>query len=262
MLSPLRKHLTYANVAATLALVFSMTGGAVAAQHYLISSTRQISPNVLKALKGHKGTKGPRGATGPTGPSGATGATGIGPQGPRGAAGPMGPEGEVGPIGPAGPEGPSGPAGPTEKYEAPTQFNNTLTTKTETSTALFSLSEATARITCGEGSSASITAGTIEVTSPTGSRADTGIVAARPNGALPEETKELVKDVELKSADEVIARLQSSLTSQQETVGSLTGSITTPGHVVFVDAYLEVGPTLTSERRCIVHGTAYEVPRI
>ena len=40
-----RTRLTYANVAATLALVFSMTGGALAAKHYLINSTRQINPS-------------------------------------------------------------------------------------------------------------------------------------------------------------------------------------------------------------------------
>jgi hypothetical protein len=46
----MRRHLTYANVAATLALVFSMSGGALAAKHYLIDSTKQISPKVLKSL--------------------------------------------------------------------------------------------------------------------------------------------------------------------------------------------------------------------
>ena len=51
MFESARKRLTYANVAATLALVFSMTGGALAAKHYLINSTRQINPKVLKKLK-------------------------------------------------------------------------------------------------------------------------------------------------------------------------------------------------------------------
>ncbi len=45
-----RRHLTYANVAATLALVFSMSAGALAASHYLITSTSQIKPNVRRAL--------------------------------------------------------------------------------------------------------------------------------------------------------------------------------------------------------------------
>jgi hypothetical protein len=50
-----QKRITYANVAATLALVFSMSGGALAATHYLINSTKQISPKVLKKLKGPRG---------------------------------------------------------------------------------------------------------------------------------------------------------------------------------------------------------------
>jgi hypothetical protein len=46
----MRRHLTYANVAATLALIFAMSGSALAAKHYLLSSTSQISPKVLKSL--------------------------------------------------------------------------------------------------------------------------------------------------------------------------------------------------------------------
>lgn len=79
---PLQGRLTYANVAATLALVFAMSGGALAARHYLITSTRQINPAVLKKLHGA------RGAVGPTGP--------VGPQGPTGEAGPKGGRGPTG----------------------------------------------------------------------------------------------------------------------------------------------------------------------
>lgn len=46
----MRRHISYANVAATLALVLSMSGGALAASHYLINSTKQINPKVLKTL--------------------------------------------------------------------------------------------------------------------------------------------------------------------------------------------------------------------
>ena len=78
----MRRRFSYANVAATLALVFSMTGGALAANHYLISSTKQIKPSVLKKLTGKKG------ATGATGAAGTPGASGKeGPQGKEGAAG-------------------------------------------------------------------------------------------------------------------------------------------------------------------------------
>jgi hypothetical protein len=43
-------RLSYANVVATLALVRAMSGGAIAATHYLITSTKQISPRGLKKL--------------------------------------------------------------------------------------------------------------------------------------------------------------------------------------------------------------------
>lgn len=46
----MRRHLTYANVTATLALVLAMSGGAFAAKHYLVNSTKQIDPKVLNSL--------------------------------------------------------------------------------------------------------------------------------------------------------------------------------------------------------------------
>jgi hypothetical protein len=76
----MRRRLSYANVVATLALVFAMSGGALAANHYLINSTKQINPKVLKSLKGNAGKAGANGATGAagaTGPAGSTGATGA-----------------------------------------------------------------------------------------------------------------------------------------------------------------------------------------
>jgi hypothetical protein len=79
----MRRHLTYANVAATLALVFAMSGGALAAKHYLVESTTQINPKVLKKLRGHNGKKGASGKTGLTGAAGAPGAPGA--TGPAGA---------------------------------------------------------------------------------------------------------------------------------------------------------------------------------
>jgi hypothetical protein len=76
MFSSLRRRFTYANVAMTLALVFAMSGGAYAAKHYLITSTKQISPKVLKALQGKAGPAGAAGAQGPAGPQGPAGANG------------------------------------------------------------------------------------------------------------------------------------------------------------------------------------------
>lgn len=88
-----KRTLNYANITATLALVFSMSGGALAASHYLINSTKQINPKVLSKLKGNAGANGAPGATGSTGPSG--------PSGPSGATGSQGKEGPPGPAGSA-----------------------------------------------------------------------------------------------------------------------------------------------------------------
>jgi Collagen triple helix repeat (20 copies) len=81
----MRRRLTYANVASTIALVLAMSGGAFAAGHYLINSTKQINPKVLHKLHGA------RGARGVAGPSGAVGPQGIeGREGRRGSSGPPG----------------------------------------------------------------------------------------------------------------------------------------------------------------------------
>ncbi len=50
-MNALRRHLSYANVTATLALVFAMSGGALAAKHYLLNSTGQVNPRVLHSLE-------------------------------------------------------------------------------------------------------------------------------------------------------------------------------------------------------------------
>jgi hypothetical protein len=82
MIRAIRARLTYANVAATLALVFAMSGGALAAKHYLINSTKQINPKVLKKLRGARGARGAIGPNGALGPQGVTGP--VGQRGPRG----------------------------------------------------------------------------------------------------------------------------------------------------------------------------------
>src|ERR1700704_4846032 len=92
-----RNRLTYANVTATLACVFAMSGGAYAANKFLITSSKQISPKVLKALRGTPGKAGANGAQGAAGAQGETGASGargeVGAPGPKGEAGAAGKEG-------------------------------------------------------------------------------------------------------------------------------------------------------------------------
>lgn len=95
-----------ATVLAGLALFLALGGSAIAAQHYLITSTNQIKPAVLAKLKGKDGARGPAGPEGATGPQGAQGTEGLG-----GPAGPMGPAGPAGRDGLRGERGPEGPAG-------------------------------------------------------------------------------------------------------------------------------------------------------
>lgn len=59
---------------AVLMLVFALGGTAIAAKRYVITSTSQISPSVLKKLKGKRGPQGPRGAQGPAGSDGGSSA--------------------------------------------------------------------------------------------------------------------------------------------------------------------------------------------
>jgi hypothetical protein len=97
-----RLHLSPATVIAGLALVFAMTGGAYAAKKYLITSTKQISPSVLKALQGKAGAVGAPGAAGaqgpagPAGPAGSKGETGSGKEGKQGEPGKAGKDGVTG----------------------------------------------------------------------------------------------------------------------------------------------------------------------
>jgi hypothetical protein len=79
-----------------------MTGGAYAASKYLITSTKQISPKVLKSLTGKPG---------PAGANGANGAAGLGSAGPQGAAGAKGETGAPGANGTNGAPGLKGETG-------------------------------------------------------------------------------------------------------------------------------------------------------
>ena len=72
-----RISLRLTQAALVIAVLFALTGGAVAAGHYLITSTKQISPRVLKSLRGARGARGARGLPGPRGVAGAAGAAGT-----------------------------------------------------------------------------------------------------------------------------------------------------------------------------------------
>lgn len=98
MLKAVRRNLTPPTALAVVALVFAMSGGAVAAKNYATGSAE-----ASKKGKSKKGKPGPRGQRGKRGPKGL-----IGPQGLMGPQGPKGDTGEQGPVGSQGPKGDTG----------------------------------------------------------------------------------------------------------------------------------------------------------
>src|SRR6202035_3566253 len=94
-----------ATVIASIALFVALGGTAIAAEHYLITSTSQIKPSVLKKLRGNTGPGGSPGLPGAQGPSGPMATAGA--NGSNGARGSTGPEGEAGPEGTPGADGTS-----------------------------------------------------------------------------------------------------------------------------------------------------------
>jgi Collagen triple helix repeat (20 copies) len=107
----LRRKPSVTGVVASTALFLALAGGgAYAADSYIITSTHQIKPSVLKKLA--HDVRGPRGSHGPAGPQGLQGILGAtGQQGSAGQQGLAGAQGDTGATGPSGPRGWKGDQG-------------------------------------------------------------------------------------------------------------------------------------------------------
>lgn len=118
MVSLIRRHVNAASIVAFIALIFAMTGGAMAVNSHGGPGAKASAALGSKAIVGTEAkskAKSKGGSKGPPGPRGATGA--VGPAGPAGSTGPAGPagsagaKGETGTTGTTGATGLTGPAG-------------------------------------------------------------------------------------------------------------------------------------------------------
>jgi hypothetical protein len=97
MFALMRNRLGIPGLIAVIALVFAMIGSAYAAKKYVITSTSQIKPSVLKSLQGKPGPAGANGSNGAKGDPGAPGTAGAnGKDGTNGTNGEPGEPGEPG----------------------------------------------------------------------------------------------------------------------------------------------------------------------
>jgi hypothetical protein len=257
MFYKLQRHMSYANIVATLALVFSMSGAAWAAKHYLITSKAQISPKVIAALRGKRGSEGP------AGPEGAIGPSGFGAQGLQGPTGLRGVTGEAGSTGPAGPEGAVGAVGGLASGQTTQVLADEITEFTEGTETQFSELPAAIRLTfaCAKGPHANTTQATLLASAPSGSRAETGTLAQE-QSELPGSP---IKNLAFASnARQVIAELPDvhEGTETRATAAEVSGSIDaysgTEREAAYIDAYVEATPdNVFDVPACKLSGTVF-----
>lgn len=253
-----RKHITYANVAATVALVLSMSGAAVAAHRYLITSTAQISPRVLAHLHGRRGPRGPRGRRGPIGEPGPQGP--YGPRGPRGPAGLTDP-GTAGGVqvlggGTAGSGSLVGSAGPALVLDAETKAESNLEYRPH-AIKLLKTANVTAYLYCGYLPLLGNVIGGIALTGSPEVRADMGLIATNEEGKPTEvQLPNLVRSMTLGAeSEEELLVLAANRSAPQRNEGYVSATITAPSEVIDISAYLTVSP---KEPNCVLHGSAIE----
>ena len=271
----IRKHLSYANIVATLALVFSMGGAAVAAQHYLINSTSQISPGVLKQLHGRSGKQGGTGATGERGPQGNVGRPGL--PGLAGTLGPMGPTGPAGAGGPsegsggvAGATGATGPTGEPGQSQSSTPISEVMKAEDEGSltpksafVAIFGNEKL--RVFCGNVPVVSSQVAGVSVEGPVGTLIQSSLAGVNERGEEPEaKVPTGARRVEIGEKERIPAiqseTVSALVTNQKEpktNMGYMSAVVTQGSQAIYINAFVEVRAT---EPNCLFHGTAYSLP--
>ena len=249
--SAVRGRLCAANVLATAALVFSMSGAAVASQqylasaagkthaskaHYTLNSTKQISPAVMRVLQAS--------TPGAAGPAGAAGA-----QGQAGAPGPQGPSGVSGAVGAAGAVGPSkSPFARTFRFSVP--LNEEILT-------FFQLpGGVSGSLTCIGFRALQIAF--VSFAAPVPSSAQTSLIGDDFGGSPLEDKSGTATRRELEPSGSVVTVLHSNAkgTIAVSTHGDLNASISTPSLVARVNAYVAVLP-----EECEIEGAVVATPR-
>ncbi len=106
MMSYIWRHINATSIVAFIALIFAMTGGALAVNGTKAIASARPKAAVATAAKTKSKSKSKTSPRGPAGPKGATGATGpAGTTGPTGSTGPAGPQGSPGTSGTNGTNG-------------------------------------------------------------------------------------------------------------------------------------------------------------
>jgi hypothetical protein len=253
----LRNHLSYANVAAMLAIVFTMSGVAAASQsylaagrhaaghraakrgHYMLNSTAQIKPSLLRQLADPGGV-------------GATGAAGL--QGLPGLAGPAGSHGEEGGPGGPGRTGPTGPTGPTlapqgKSFDVSLPFNKEA--------PLFTLPGGlSGRFYC-IGFRTFFEVSFLVFAGHESDHAETRLIEHSFNGAPLEESLSLVTNRTLSFEGREVAEEHTNNGTPPISVRTdVQSTITTPSQVALFNGYWQV----TSEG-CEIEGEVADVPR-
>ena len=188
-----RRRLSYANVAATLALVLVVGGGtAYAAHQYLLSSLSQIKPSVRKELRGARGARGKRGPAGVAGIHGAAGAAGQ--------------------VGAAGATGPTGPAG----NSAASVLSGRVTTFPITT------SGQTTEFGAGSGTSAAnVTESSVQTLSANASFTAQNLIAEKTGTAVP-SGDQIIVDLDVDGTPELSCGIQGGDTSCNSTTQTFT----------------------------------------